>query len=124
MHQRPDAKTKRSCRHLRSLFDCSHFPLSEAKSVIRQSVPIDQATKRRKIIFAVPRARRNQKTPERMTIEKPLNFCRTEIVGQFASCEQDFQFMRRGSRQLSARRYAPCVIDANACDAMQRTNSS
>jgi hypothetical protein len=30
------------------------------------------------------RSRMNQKTPERMTIEKPLYFCSRQFVGQFA----------------------------------------
>jgi Resolvase, N terminal domain len=33
-------------------------------------------------------ARRNQKTPERMTIEKPLYFCSRQFVGQFLACDE------------------------------------
>jgi hypothetical protein len=33
--------------------------------------------------------RRNHKTPERMTIEKPLYFCSRQFVGQFRACDDD-----------------------------------
>jgi len=39
-------------------------------------------------MFVVLCAQRNQKTPERATIEKPLYFCSAEFVGQFAACDQ------------------------------------
>src|SRR6266705_1333244 len=40
------------------------------------------------MMFVVLCAQRNQKTPERATIEKPLYFCSAEFVGQFAACDQ------------------------------------
>jgi hypothetical protein len=42
-----------------------------------------QAYRHQKIFLAAERSRGNQKTPERMTIEKPLYFCSRQFVGQF-----------------------------------------
>jgi hypothetical protein len=46
-------------------------------------------------MFIVLCAQRNQKTPERATIEKPLYFCPAEFVGQFATSDQGLAPMQR-----------------------------
>jgi hypothetical protein len=42
-----------------------------------------QAHPHQKIFLPPERSGRNQKTPERMTIEKPIYFCSRQFVGQF-----------------------------------------
>jgi hypothetical protein len=47
------------------------------------NAPSASAYTRQKIFLAAEHSGRNQKTPERMTIEKPLYFCSRQFVGHF-----------------------------------------
>jgi hypothetical protein len=91
MNQGPDAETKRPCRHFKLSFQIvGVVSPGERPSVLPKRVERSSTSDIERYSLPSSGWQRNQKPPERRTIEKPLYFCLAKFVGQFALRDRGF----------------------------------